>query len=409
MSPLASADVPPELCGRRVAVLVSGGIAAYKVADLVSQLVQARGEVRVGMTEAAARFVGAATFQGVSGRPVLTDLWDRQGAPEPHVELGDWAQVVLVAPATANTLARLAQGRADDIVTATCLAARCPVVVSPAMNDAMWSKPQVQANVARLREGGVTVVEPEAGRLASGHEGRGRLPDAGVLLRALAEQVGAAGDLTGRHVVVSAGGTREPIDPVRFIGNHSSGRMGEALALAAADRGALVTLVTTGVRPQHPAIAIEPVETAAEMLEALRQAVPGADLLLMAAAVADFRPAQVAEDKIRREGQDELVLRLERNVDLLRELAGVPGTEGLVRVGFAAEGAALEEKAHEKLGRKQLDAILANDIRRSDIAFGAEHNEGVLLLADGTRVDLERMPKRAMADRILDAVRPLLR
>lgn len=409
MSPLASADVPPELWGRRVAVLVSGGIAAYKVADLVSQLVQARGEVRVGMTEAATRFVGAATFQGVSGRPVLTDLWDGRGAPEPHVELGDWAQVVLVAPATANTLARLAQGRADDIVTATCLAARCPVVVAPAMNDAMWAKPQVQDNVTSLRERGLTVVEPEAGRLASGHEGRGRLPGAPVLLQALAEQVGAAGDLTGRHVVVSAGGTREPIDPVRFVGNHSSGRMGEALALAAADRGARVTLVTTGVRPQHPAIAIEPVETAAEMLEALRQAVPGADLLLMAAAVADFRPAHVAEDKIRREGQDELVLRLERNVDLLRELAGVAGTEGLVRVGFAAEGAELEEKAHEKLGRKRLDAILANDIRRSDIAFGSEHNEGVLLLADGTRIDLERMPKRAMADRILDAVRPLLR
>ena len=409
MSPLASADVPPELRGRRVAVLVSGGIAAYKVADLTSRLVQAGSEVRVGMTEAAVRFVGAATFQGVSGRPVLTDLWDGRGAPEPHVELGDWAHVVLVAPATANTLARLAQGRADDIVTATCLAARGPVVVSPAMNDAMWAKPQVQANVARLRESGVTVVEPEAGRLASGHEGRGRLPDAAVLLRALAEQVGAAGDLTGRHVVVSAGGTREPIDPVRFIGNHSSGRMGEALALAAADRGARVTLVTTGVRPQHPAITVEPVETAAEMLEALRRAVPGADLLLMAAAVADFRPAQVAEDKIRREGQDELVLRLERNVDLLRELADEPGTEGLVRVGFAAEGAALEEKAHEKLGRKRLDAILANDIRRADIAFGAEHNEGVLLLADGTRVDLERMPKRAMADRILDAVGPLLR
>ena len=409
MSPLASADVPAELRGRRVAVLVSGGIAAYKVADLVSRLVQARSEVRVGMTAAATRFVGAATFQGVSGRPVLTDLWGGQGAPEPHVELGDWAQVVLVAPATANTLARLAQGRADDIVTATCLAARCPVVVSPAMNDAMWAKPQVQDNVARLRAGGVTVVEPEAGRLASGHEGRGRLPDATVLLRSLAEQVTAPGDLAGRNVVVSAGGTREPIDPVRFIGNHSSGRMGEALALAAADRGARVTLVTTGVRPQHPAIAIEAVETAAEMLEALRRAVPGADLLLMAAAVADFRPTHVAEDKIRREGQDELVLRLERNVDVLHELVDVPGTEGMVRVGFAAEGAELEDKAHEKLGRKRLDGILANDIRRSDIAFGAEQNEGVLLLADGTRIDLERMPKRAMADRILDAVRPLLR
>jgi phosphopantothenoylcysteine decarboxylase/phosphopantothenate--cysteine ligase len=390
-------------------VLVSGGIAAYKVADLVSRLAQAPSQVRVGMTEAAARFVGSATFQGVSGRPVLTDLWNGQGAPEPHVELGDWAQIVLVAPATANTLARLAQGRADDVVTATCLAARCPIVVAPAMNDAMWAKLAVQANVARLRERGLAVVEPAAGRLASGHEGRGRLPDAAALLAVLAARAGTAGDLAGRRVVVSAGGTREPVDPVRFIGNRSSGRMGEALALAAADRGAGVTLVTTGVRPEHPAIVIEPVETAAEMLEALRRAVPGADLLLMAAAVADFRPPQVVEEKIRREGTDELVLRLERNVDILGELRDVAGADRLVRVGFAAEGAALEEKAHEKLGRKRLDAILANDVRRSDIGFGTEDNAGVLLFADGTRVELEKMSKRAMADRIVDAVRPLLR
>jgi phosphopantothenoylcysteine decarboxylase / phosphopantothenate---cysteine ligase len=387
----------------RVAVLITGGIAAYKVADVTSRLVQRGAEVRVAMTEAATRFVGVATLSGLTGRPVLTDLWSRPG--EPHVELGDWAQVMLVAPATAHTIARLAHGMGDDVVTATALAARCPIVVAPAMNDAMWRSPAVTRNVEVLRGDRVRVVEPAVGRLASGHVGAGRLPEADVLVEAVFEAAtGAAGDLAGRRVVVSAGGTREPIDPVRYVGNYSSGKMGLALAEAAAARGAQVTLVTTAAAPSRARIDVVSVETAADMLAALREAVPGADLLLMAAAVADFRPAAPEGEKIRREGRDSLTLTLEKNVDILRALAEVPGTERLYRVGFAAEGAELDAKAAEKLARKGLDAILANDIRRGDIAFGADHNAGTLLFADGARLELERMTKLAMAHRILDAV-----
>ncbi|MFZ0215535.1 MAG: bifunctional phosphopantothenoylcysteine decarboxylase/phosphopantothenate--cysteine ligase CoaBC [Candidatus Dormiibacterota bacterium] len=408
MSPLENVEVPAALGGRRVAVLVSGGIAAYKVADLVSLLTQHGVEVRVGMTEAAARFVGELTLQGLSGRPVTTNLWAPGGHPEPHVELGDWADAILVAPATANTLALLAQGRGDDVVLATVLAARCPVLVAPAMNDAMWRKPQVAANVDRLRSFGVDVVGPEGGRLASGHAGAGRLAGNATLVAALTEVLVRRDDLRGRRVVVSAGGTREPIDPVRYIGNHSSGKMGAALAEAAADRGADVVLVTTGIQVGHPRVTIRLVERADEMLAALRTAIRDADLLVMAAAVADFRPVNRSSEKIHREGRDRLVLELEAGPDLLRELASEPGTERLARLGFAAEDRDLEDHAAAKLARKGLDAIFVNDIRRRDIAFGADDNAGVLLCRDGRRLELARLPKRTIADRLLDAMLPLL-
>jgi phosphopantothenoylcysteine decarboxylase/phosphopantothenate--cysteine ligase len=404
VSPLEPAEVPAALRGLRIAVLVSGGIAAYKVADLVSRLVQAGCQVRVAMTEAATHFVGPATFRGVSGRPVELDLWSPEGHAERHVELGDWAQLVLLAPATANVMAKVAHGHADDIVTATVLAARCPVVVAPAMNDAMWSKPSVRANLASLLSSGLLVAEPEAGHLASGHSGPGRLAGAAALMEAMAQAVRARYDLAGRRVVVSAGGTREPIDPVRFLSNYSSGKMGFAVAEAAADRGAEVTLVTTAHHPAHAGLRLVAVETADEMLEALRGALPGADLLVMAAAVADFRPAQRAAQKIRREDRPELVLHLQKNTDVLAELAREPGSEGVFRVGFAAETEGLQDRAAEKLERKGLDAILANDVGRRDIAFGSEHNAGLLLFRDGTRVEIERVSKREMADRILDAV-----
>jgi phosphopantothenoylcysteine decarboxylase / phosphopantothenate---cysteine ligase len=409
VSPLDAAEVPAALRGRRVAVLVGGGIAAYKVADLVSRLAQAGCTVRVAMTAAAARFVGEATFRGLSGQPVQTDLFAPGGPPEPHVELGDWAQVALVAPATADLLARIANGHADDLVTATVLAARCPVVVAPAMNDAMWAKPAVAANLALLRERGLAVVEPESGHLASGHVGAGRLPGAAVLLAALAAAVGARRDLAGRRAVVSAGGTREPIDPVRFISNYSSGKMGFAVAAAAADRGAEVVLVSTAHHPPYPGVRVRPVETADEMRLALREELPGAHLLVMAAAVADFRPARRVERKIRREERSELVLELERNEDILRDLAHAPGAEGVYRVGFAAEDADLLAKAQEKIERKGLDAIFANDISRSDVGFAVDHNAGILLLRDGTRLDIERATKREVADQLLDAVVPRLK
>jgi phosphopantothenoylcysteine decarboxylase/phosphopantothenate--cysteine ligase len=406
--PLDTTPVPNELKGIRIALLVAGGIAAYKIVDLASALTQAGAQVRVAMTASATRFVGAATFQGVTGNAVLTGLWAADGSPEPHVFLGDWAQVTLLAPATANVIGRVAKGQSDDIVTATLLAARGPVVVAPAMNDAMWAKPVVQENLAVLRSRGIVVVDPESGHLASGHVGTGRLAGARALMSSLADAVRSRYDLAGRRVVVTAGGTREPIDPVRFIGNYSSGKMGYSIAAAAADRGAQVILVTTVAHPGHNGITEKRVETAEQMLEELRRELGGADLLVMAAAVADFRASRTADHKIRREESDHLTLELEQIPDLVAALGKEKETQGVYRVGFAAEGSDLAAKALEKMKRKGLQAIVANDISRKDIAFGSDYNEGVMLFADGTREELARMTKREMADRILDLVRPRL-
>ena len=299
--PLDPTPVPEELRGLRIALLVSGGIAAYKIVDLASALTQAGCQVRVAMTPSAMRFVGPPTFQGITGNPTLTGIWAAgDTSPEPHVSLGDWAQLILVAPATANVIGRIASGRSDDIVTATLLASRCPIVVAPAMNDAMWSKPAVQDDLAALRRRGVTVVEPEAGHLASGHVGTGRLAGAAAMFNAMVHAVRSRYDLAGRRVVVSAGGTREPIDPVRFISNYSSGKMGFALAAAAADRGARVMLISAASHPAHHGVEVQHVDTAEEMLAELRTQLKGADLLLMAAAVGDFRPARASGHKIRR-------------------------------------------------------------------------------------------------------------
>jgi phosphopantothenoylcysteine decarboxylase/phosphopantothenate--cysteine ligase len=406
--PLDPTPVPDELRGLRIALLVSGGIAAYKLVDLASSLAQAGCEVRVAMTASAMRFVGAPSFQGVTGKPVLTGLWVAGGDPEPHVFLGDWAQVIMLAPATANVIARIARGQSDDIVTATLLAARCPVVVAPAMNDAMWAKPAVQENVAALRQRGVTVVEPEAGHLASGHVGTGRLAAASRLLKAMAAAVRSRYDLAGRKVAVSAGGTREPIDPVRFLSNYSSGKMGFAIAAAAADRGARVSLVTTASHPSHHGVEVRSVETAEEMLAELKRELNGADMLVMAAAVADFRPAKTADHKIRREDTPKLTVELEPVPDLLAALGEEKGAAGVFRVGFAAEGSDLDARALDKMKKKGLQAIVANDISRKDIGFGSDHNAGVILFADGTRQEIERMTKREMADRILDSIVPRL-
>lgn len=406
--PLEAVTIPPELAGARVGLLVSGGVAAYKVVDLASSLVQAGCQVRVAMTQAATRFVGPATFHGVTGRRPQVDLWSGTGTPEPHVQLGDWAQVILVAPATANLLAKAAQGRSDDLVSATLLAARCPVVVAPAMNDAMWSKAAVQDNLGRVRELGYGVVEPEAGHLASGHTGTGRLASGQRLVDGLAAALRARFDLAGRRVVVSAGGTREPIDPVRFISNYSSGKMGFALAVAAAERGARVTLVSSAQHPAHAGVELVAVETAADMLAALREAQKSADLLIMAAAIADFRPVAVAGEKLHREERSELTLSLEKVPDLLVELGRAAGERPPYRVAFAAEGEGLERRALEKMARKSVDAIVANDIRRADIAFGSEDNEATVYFRDGSRVSLAKMPKREMADRLLDLVRERL-
>ncbi len=402
--PLDLTPVPEELKGARIALLIAGGIAAYKIVDLASALTQAGAEVRVAMTASATRFVGAASFQGVTGKPVLTGLWSGDGPPEPHVFLGDWAQVSLLAPATANVISRAAKGQSDDIVTATLLAARGPVVVAPAMNDAMWAKPAVQENLAALKTRGMIVVEPESGHLASGHVGTGRLARSARLMEAMAEAMREHYDLVGRRVVVTAGGTREPIDPVRYISNYSSGKMGFAIAAAAADRGARVTLVTSATHPTHHGIDVKPVETADDMMKALGRELAGADLLVMAAAVADFRPARTEDHKIRREESPRRTLALEPIQDIVAALGKEKQLQGVFRVGFAAEGSDLEKKALEKMKKKGLQAIVANDISRKDIAFGSDFNEGVMLFADGAREELPRMTKRAMADRILDLV-----
>jgi phosphopantothenoylcysteine decarboxylase / phosphopantothenate---cysteine ligase len=403
--PLDPSPVPNELKGLRMALLVAGGIAAYKIVDLASALTQAGAQVKVAMTASASRFVGAPSFQGVTGNAVLTGLWSADGAPEPHVSLGDWAQLILLAPATANIIGRVASGRSDDIVTATLLASRCPIVVAPAMNDAMWSKRVVQENLAALRRRGVVVVEPESGHLASGHVGAGRLANASALMKAMSEAVRSTYDLAGRRVVVTAGGTREPIDPVRYISNYSSGKMGFAIAAAAADRGARVTLVTAATHPDHHGIEVRPVETAEEMMAELKSDLAGADLLVMAAAVADFRPARTADHKLRREETSKLTLELEQIPDLVAALSKEKEGQGVFRVGFAAEGSDLVAKGLEKMKKKGLQAIVANDISRKDIGFGSDHNEGVMLFADGSREELPRMTKREMADRILDLIK----
>jgi phosphopantothenoylcysteine decarboxylase/phosphopantothenate--cysteine ligase len=406
--PLDPTPVPDELKGARIALLIAGGIAAYKIVDLASALTQAGAEVRVAMTASATRFVGAASFHGVTGKQVLTGLWSGDGPPEPHVFLGDWAQVSLLAPATANVISRVAKGQSDDIVTATLLAVRGPVVVAPAMNDAMWAKAAVQENLSALKTRGVIVVEPESGHLASGHVGTGRLASSAALMQAMADAMRERYDLAGRHIVVTAGGTREPIDPVRYISNYSSGKMGFAIAAAAADRGARVTLVTTAAHPAHHGIEVKPVETADEMMKVLRHELGGSDLLVMAAAVADFRPARTEDHKIRREESPRLTIALEPIQDIVAALGKEKDAQGVFRVGFAAESSDLETKALEKMKNKGLQAIVANDILRKDIAFGSDFNEGVMLFADGAREDLPRMTKREMADRILDLVHPRL-
>src|SRR4030088_2446927 len=304
--PIDPAEGPAAIRGRRCAALVSGDSASYKVADLVSQLAQAGCDVKVAMTASAGRFVGAATFMGLTGHPVQSDLFANSGVAEPHVALGDWAQVALVAPATANLIAKLAGGHSDDLVTATLLAARCPVVVAPAMNDAMWAKPAVAENLEVLRKRGFAIVAPESGRLASGHTGAGRLAGAAGIFGALDAAGRSRYDMAGRRVVVTAGGTREAIDPVRFISNYSSGKMGHAVAEAAADRGASVQLITTAHFHRLQGVDVTQVESADEMLAALQDELGGAQMLVMVAAVADFRPAQAASGKIRREGLETL-------------------------------------------------------------------------------------------------------
>ncbi|HEU4760415.1 MAG TPA: bifunctional phosphopantothenoylcysteine decarboxylase/phosphopantothenate--cysteine ligase CoaBC [Dehalococcoidia bacterium] len=394
------------LTDRNVVLGVTGSIALYKAADLASKLTQAGARVDVVMTPEAARFVSALTFQGVTGRPAYVDMFDTaSGAAELHVELARRADVFVVAPATATTLARLALGLAEEMVSLTALATRAPIVVCPAMDSQMYEHAATQMHLETLRARGALVVGPEEGRLASGQVGRGRLSEVDTIVGAVRYVLGRSGDLAGKKVVVTAGGTHEPIDPVRFVGNRSSGKMGFAVAEAARDRGAAVVLVSGPTALAGPyAVTVARVERAAEMRDAVLEHCAGADALIMAAAVADFQPAEAIGQKIKRKGQP-LSLALVPTPDILEEAAQLPG---LVRVGFAAESEELLANARQKLQAKGLDLIAANDITAPGSGFGADTNRVLLLDRDGGEEELPVMPKYDVAWCILDRVVGLL-
>jgi phosphopantothenoylcysteine decarboxylase/phosphopantothenate--cysteine ligase len=406
----------------RLLLGVSGGIAAYKAVELVRLATAAGHAVRVVQTPASLNFVGRATFEGVTGAPVLVDEFERDpargaypGEPAPrhdpisHLELVRRADAYCIAPASANTVAKLAHGLADNLLTSAALACTAPLVLAPAMNNHMYLHPATQAALELLRGRGATVIEPDAGRLASqGEWGVGRLPDPARILAALEGVLWLpGGPLDGLRVLVTAGGTREPIDSVRYVGNRSSGRMGVALASEAARRGAEVTLVAANVSlPAPPGVRVIEVETAAELLDAARRAFADADVLLMAAAVADFRPAEALDDKIVKTGRDRLALELERTDDVLTALAGSRGPAQTL-IGFAAEhGAGAVERGRAKLERKGLDAVVVNDISRGDIGFDVSDNEVTIVTAGGEH-HVPRGSKEAVAAAILDQAEAL--
>ncbi|MFI0368007.1 bifunctional phosphopantothenoylcysteine decarboxylase/phosphopantothenate--cysteine ligase CoaBC [Actinomadura sp. 1N219] len=390
----------------RVVLGVSAGIAAYKACELLRRLTESGHDVTVVPTEDALRFVGEPTWAALSGRPVSTSVWD-DVAGVPHVRLGQGADLVLVAPATADLLARAAQGLADDLLTTTLLTARCPVVFAPAMHTEMWDHPATRANVATLRARGAVVVEPASGRLTGTDTGPGRLPDPAELFEVARHVLarGAAGqDLAGRHVVVSAGGTREAIDPVRFIGNRSSGLQGYALARTAVARGARVTLVAANVALPDPAGAdVVAAGSTEEMRKAVLSAAGDADAVVMAAAVADFRPAGYQGSKIKKaEGTEPEPIRLVKNPDILAEL-GETRRPGQVIVGFAAETDDVLANGRAKLARKRSDLLVVNQVGEQ-MTFGRPDNAAVVLGADGTATEVPRGPKEALAEIVWDLV-----
>ena len=407
----------------RILLGVSGGIAAYKALELVRLATGAGHAVRVVQTEASLRFVGSASFAALTGAPVLTDEFERDpargafpGQPAPehdplsHLELVRNADVFVVAPASANTIAKLAHGLADNLLTSAALAATCPLVVAPAMNGHMWEHPATRANVAMLRARGATVLEPGAGRLASrGESGPGRLPEPAELLVAIEALVpgpsaSPIAQLAGLHVLVTAGGTREPIDAVRFVGNRSSGRMGFALAEQAAALGAEVTVVAANVAlGRDPRVRYVDVETAAQLQDACAAAFARSDVLLMAAAVADFRPARSFAGKLKKAADERMRVELERTPDILAGLAATRRPDQTL-VGFAAEhGAGALDHGRDKLARKGVDAVVVNDIARSDIGFESADNEVTIITAAG-ETHVARASKAEVARAVLDAV-----
>ncbi|MEV4706934.1 bifunctional phosphopantothenoylcysteine decarboxylase/phosphopantothenate--cysteine ligase CoaBC [Actinoplanes sp. NPDC049316] len=386
---------------------VCGGIAAYKACELLRLFTESGHAVRVVPTASALRFVGAPTWAALSGRPVATEVWD-DAHEVPHVRIGRHADLVVVAPATADILAKAAHGIADDLLTNTLLTATCPVVFAPAMHTEMWENAATQANVATLRSRGIVVIEPAVGRLTGADTGKGRLPDPEAIfaaaLRVLRRGAAADSDLAGRRVVVTAGGTREPLDPVRFLGNRSSGKQGFALARSAVARGAQVTLIAANVTLPVPAgVDVVRVGTTEELRKAAVEAAAAADVVVMAAAPADFRPAAVAGRKIKKSDDGTApAIELVTNPDIAAEL-GAAKRPGQLLVAFAAETHDALENARGKLTRKRADLIVVNEVG-TDRVFGADHNTVTILGADGTTLQLGELPKDDVADAIWDEV-----
>jgi phosphopantothenoylcysteine decarboxylase/phosphopantothenate--cysteine ligase len=369
--------------------------------------------VRVAMTPEATHFIAPLTFEALSGQPVASDLLGTQTSPEReggevHIALSEWPEAILVTPATANFIAKVTHGLADEVVSATVLASRAPLVLAPAMHARMWEQAATMDNVARLRERGVVMAGPVEGRLASGEVGMGRLADQETTLRALRDVLPGERDLAGLHVLVTSGGTREALDPVRYIGNRSSGLMGHSIAAVAESRGARVTLVTASAMTVPVGVEAVHVDSAAQMQEAVRSLLDTADILVMAAAVADFRPRDVSLLKVRKADMG-LDLVLEPTADILASLPAPGAGHRLVRVGFAAETHDVLARAQEKLVAKGLDLVVANDVSDPSIGMGAADNEVTILARDGSRHDLSRAPKEEIAEQVLGAALEALR
>ncbi len=421
------------LIAKKIIIGVCGGIASYKAVELVSRLQQAGALVDVILTERAEEFVSPLTFSALSHRKVYMNLWESSGeAAELHISLAQQADLLAIVPATANTIARLAHGHADNMVTTVALATRAPLILAPAMYHAMYTHQATQSNLEILKKRGALVIEPEVGRLASGDIGPGRLPETSTLLGAIEMTLGQSGDLAGRHVVITAGGTQEPIDPVRYLGNRSSGKMGYALATEARNRGARVTLISGPVALDPPyGIDVWSVETAIQMRDAVQRAIVDADVLVMSAAVADFRPAEPARYKIKKgsantQGNDQvesLTLHLVKNPDILAEIGELTEhptgfddvhshslerpRKRLILIGFAAETHDLEQYARSKVTSKGLDLLVANDVSRTDSGFGTDTNRVSLFYADGRTEHLPTLPKADVAVAIWDRIIPL--
>ncbi len=392
------------LTEKTIVLGVPGGIAAYKAADLASKLTQDGARVEVVMTEAATKFISPLTFRALTRIRVITDMFTSLiEYDKTHVSLAEAADAVVIAPATANTIAKLAAGMADNMLTGIVLATKAPVIVAPAMHANMWENAITQENTNKLKSRGFIIVEPGYGRLVSGKMGYGRLADLDIILGAIKQVLGKKGDLADRRIVVTAGGTQEPIDPVRHIGNRSSGKMGFALAEAARDRGAMVTLISAPASLPDPAgIENVHVQTARQMKEAVTKAISKADALIMAAAVADYQPERESKSKIKKDAET-MTLELVKTPDILTEVKG-----SFIRVGFAAESEDVVANARKKLSGKNLDLIVANDITSAGSGFGADTNKVTIIDRKGKAENLPLLTKREVADKILDKVAAML-